>query len=52
MRLSTPDCSEKMRPPFALQIATRLVEMYFVESVPIMWAFSEPGSGMGCYFLQ
>lgn len=49
--LSTHDPSEKTRPPFALQIATLLVEMYFVESVPIMWAFSEPGSGVSCYFL-
>lgn len=41
-----------MRPPFALQIATLLLEMYFVESVPIMWAFSASGSGVSCYFLE
>lgn len=51
-RLSTYDPSEKMRPPFVLQIATLLVEMYFVESVPITWAFSEPASGVSCYFLE
>lgn len=38
-----------MGPPFELQRALLLVERYFVETVPIMWDFSECGS---CYFLE
>lgn len=47
-----PDPAEQPRPPLALQMATQLAEVYFVESVPIMWAFSSSRSGVSCYFLE
>lgn len=46
------DPAEQPRPPLVLQVATLLAEVYFVESVPIMWAFSASGSSVSCYFLE